>query len=166
MLVLYVFYSNNRWMVSELSINSVRRSDDDLYECQARNEGGKFFKTGHIQVEFGPTFEEQPMTEQWSWDQNPINLTCIATGIPNATITWWSNDREIDREIIDRNMKVVGHGPRSDLIVTPLDLQYYGRYTCKAVNPHGEAFQEIELKEAREPSYIQQVNIEEDYLFD
>jgi hypothetical protein len=37
-----------------------------------------------------------------------------------------------------------------------LDLQYYGRYTCKAVNPHGESFYEIELKEAREPSYIQQ----------
>ena len=39
------------WMVSELIINNVRRSDDDLYECQARNEGGKYFKTGHIQVQ-------------------------------------------------------------------------------------------------------------------
>ncbi len=47
-------------------------------------------------------------------------------------VTWWSREREIDREIIDRNLKVVGHGPRSDLIVTPLDLQYYGMYTCKA----------------------------------
>ena len=96
-----------------------------------------------FQVEFPPTFEEQPMKEQWSWDQNPINLTCIATAIPNATITWWYRDREINREIIDRNYRVFGHGPRSDLIVTPLDLQYYGRYTCKAINPHGEAFTEI-----------------------
>lgn len=144
------------WSVSELIINSVQRKDDGLYECQARNEGGQFFKSGHIQVEFPPSFEEQPMDDQWSWDQNPINLTCIATAIPNATLTWWVRDREIDREIIDRNYKVVGHGPRSDLIVTPLDLQYYGRYTCKAVNPHGEAFHEIELNEAREPSYIQQ----------
>jgi neural cell adhesion molecule len=96
------------------------------------------------------------MSEQWSWDQNPINLTCIATAIPNATLTWWVRDREINREIVDRNYNVIGHGPRSDLIVTPLDLQYYGRYTCKAVNPHGESFYEIELKEAREPSYIQQ----------
>ena len=71
------------------------------------------------------------MKDQWSWDQNPINLTCIATAIPNATITWWYRDREIEREIIDRNYRVYGHGPRSDLIVTPLDLQYYGRYTCK-----------------------------------
>ena len=43
--------------------------------------------------------------------------------------------------------KVVGHGPRSDLIITPLDLQYFGRYTCKAVNPHGEAFFEIDLSQ-------------------
>jgi len=144
------------WKVSELIINGVQRQDDGLYECQARNEGGQFFKSGHIQVEFPPTFEEQPMKEQWSWDQNPINLTCIATAIPNATITWWYRDREINREIIDRNYRVYGHGPRSDLIVTPLDLQYYGRYTCKAINPHGESFYEIELKEAREPGSLQQ----------
>jgi len=144
------------WKVSELIINGVQRQDDGLYECQARNEGGQFFKSGHIQVEFPPTFEEQPMSEQWSWDQNPINLTCIATAIPNATITWWYRDREINREIIDRNYRVFGHGPRSDLIVTPLDLQYYGRYTCKAINPHGEAFYEIDLREAREPGTIQQ----------
>ena len=31
-------------------INGVQRQDDGLYECQARNEGGQFFKSGHIQV--------------------------------------------------------------------------------------------------------------------
>ena len=96
------------------------------------------------------------MDQQWTWDQNPINLTCISTAIPNATITWWFNDREIDRELIDRNYEIYGKGPRSDLIVTPLSLQYYGRYTCKSENPHGDASHEIELIEAREPSYVQQ----------
>ena len=62
-----------------------------------------------------------------------------------------------DNNLLFSRFQVVGHGPRSDLIITPLDLQYYGRYTCKAVNPHGEAFFEIDLKEAREPSYVQQV---------
>ena len=47
------------------------------------------------------------MDDQWSWDQNPVNLTCIATSIPNATLTWWYRDREINREIIDRNYKVL-----------------------------------------------------------
>ncbi len=39
-----------RWRVSEIVISDVKRRDDGLYECQARNEGGKFFKSGHIQV--------------------------------------------------------------------------------------------------------------------
>ncbi|CAB4060805.1 NCAM [Lepeophtheirus salmonis] len=129
-----------KWRVSELTISNVARKDDGLYE-----------------LEFSPTFEEQPMDKQWSWDQNPINLTCIATAIPNATISWWIRDREIDREIIDRNYRVFGKGPRSDLIVTPLTRQYYGRYTCKAFNNHGQASHEISLKEAEEPSMIQQV---------
>ena len=60
-----------------------------------------------LQVEFAPTFEEQPMYDEWSWDQNPMNLTCISTAIPNATLTWWYEDREIGREIIDRNYKVL-----------------------------------------------------------
>ena len=46
------------------------------------------------------------MKGEWSWDQNPMNLTCIATAIPNATLTWWYEDREIGREIIDRNYEV------------------------------------------------------------
>ena len=38
------------WAVSEIIISDIQRKDDGLYECQARNEGGQFFKSGHIQV--------------------------------------------------------------------------------------------------------------------
>jgi hypothetical protein len=54
--------------------------------------------------------------------QNPVNLTCIATAIPNATITWWVRDREINREIIDRNMQV---NLQSLLLCMYLSLPYY-----------------------------------------
>jgi hypothetical protein len=45
-----VFLLPCRWLVSEIIISGVERKDDGLYECQARNEGGTYFKSGHIQV--------------------------------------------------------------------------------------------------------------------
>jgi len=44
---------------------------------------------GHLTVEFQPTFLNTPMREAWSWDSRPVNLSCMAEGIPNATITWF-----------------------------------------------------------------------------
>ena len=44
--------------------------------------------------------------------------------------------------------------------MTPLRSDYYGFYECKAQNPHGIAFHQIELEEAREPSVIQQAIID------
>ena len=58
-------------------IEHVKRSDDGLYECQAVNIGGKFFKSGHIAVEFPPTFEDQVIVKEWSWDQRSVNLSCL-----------------------------------------------------------------------------------------
>ena len=65
-----------QWMESTIIIDEVRRGDDGLYECQAQNEGGILIKSGHIQVEFKPTFEDQNVNEAWSWDQKPVTLTC------------------------------------------------------------------------------------------
>jgi len=150
------------WRKSSIIIDKVNRSDDGLYECQAENEGGRFYKSGHITVEFGPTFEDQLYDKEWSWDQRPIKLSCIATAIPNATVTWWFKGKEIGRSNgdLDRNFIIKGHGPTSELTVTPLRSDYYGFYECKAENPHGIAFHEIELEEAREPSKIQQAIID------
>ena len=58
---------------------------------------------------------------------------------------------------MDRNFEILGHGPTSELTVTPLRDDYYGFYECKAENPHGIAFHQIELEKASEPSPIQQV---------
>jgi len=153
------------WRKSTIIIDGVRREDDGLYECQAENEGGRFYKSGHITVEFGPTFEDQLYKKEWSWDQRPIKLSCIATAIPNATVTWWFRGKEIGRSgagsgDLDRNFNVRGHGPTTELTITPLRSDYYGFYKCKAENPYGIAYHEIELEEAREPSKIQQVIID------
>ena len=66
-----------KWQESIISIDIVTRKDDGLYECQAVNEGGKYFKSCHLAVEFGPTFEDQEMSKEWSWDQRTTNLSCM-----------------------------------------------------------------------------------------
>ena len=86
------------------------------------------------------------------------NLKCLfsATGIPNATITWWYRTYEIGREDHDKNFKIHGRGPLSLLEVAPLSGKYFGDYRCHAENPHGAANHTIELILAQEPTQIQQ----------
>lgn len=146
--------------IGTLSISKILRTDDGLYECIAKNEGGTAFKNGHLTVEFKPSFTNTPMQEAWSWQNNPVNITCLAESIPNASISWRLNDIELNERYIDINLKKFGEGPQSTLQVLPLDRKYYGRYTCKAVNPHGSAEHVITLKEARAPSAILQAKLE------
>jgi len=158
-------YTSNgeaEWLESTLNIDGVLRTDDGLYECMAENKGGTYFKSGHITVEFPPTFEDQPIKKEWSWDEMPVNVTCIATSIPNATISWWYNDDiEIGRDDLDQNYQIIGRGPASVLRVTPSAIKYYREYKCRAENPLGAAEYEIELEEAREPGVINQAKLEE-----
>lgn len=108
-------------------------------------------------VEFPPSFENTPINETWTWERNPVNLTCIAESIPNATINWRLNDRDIENDI---HVRKYGSGPVSTLLVTPLSNQYYGAYTCVAMNIHGGANHTIFLKEAFRPSFHIQAKME------
>ncbi|XP_065347050.1 fasciclin-2 isoform X4 [Cloeon dipterum] len=140
-----------------LTITDVVKSDDGLYACIATNKGGEALKNGHITVEFAPTFALTPLKEAWSWDNHPVNISCIAESIPNATITWRLNEREIDR---DGNIKQIGNGPGSILQIIPIDRRYYGVYKCVGKNIHGEAQHDILLREAHPPSEILQAKRE------
>ncbi|KAJ9592055.1 hypothetical protein L9F63_001394, partial [Diploptera punctata] len=144
--------------IGSLIISSILRTDDGLYECIASNMGGTATKMGHLTVEFAPSFANTPMHEAWSWHDNPVNLTCLAESIPNATITWYSKGNELLRP--DPNIQTFGNGPISTLRITPRNIKYYGYYKCKAQNTHGVAEHKIELKEAKPPSEIFQAKLE------
>ncbi|XP_034666340.1 fasciclin-2 isoform X3 [Drosophila subobscura] len=137
-----------------LRIANAERTDDGLYQCIAKNKGAEAFKTGHITVEFGPDFSQmKELPPVFTWDQRKANLSCLAMGIPNATIEWHWNGRKI-KELYDTNLKIVGTGPRSDLIVHPVTRQYYSAYKCIATNIHGTAEHDMQLKEARVPEFV------------
>jgi neurocan core protein len=103
--------------IGTLHLENLVRSDDGLYGCTARNEGGEAYVNGHLEVQFPPTFTGVPNVDiYYSWNDNPVNLSCIAESIPNATIRWYfgSNLYEAYR---NRNLRVFGEGPISVLQV-------------------------------------------------
>ncbi|XP_034489459.1 fasciclin-2 isoform X3 [Drosophila innubila] len=137
-----------------LRITKSTRMDDGLYQCIASNKGDTAYKTGHIAVEFPPDFSHmKELPPVFSWEQRKANLSCLAMGIPNATIEWRWNGRNI-KDLYDTNLKIEGTGPRSDLIVHPVTRQYYSAYKCIATNIHGIAEQDMQLKEARVPDFV------------
>ncbi|XP_029170812.1 fasciclin-2 isoform X2 [Nylanderia fulva] len=145
--------------VGTLSINNALTSDDGLYECVAKNRGGVAYKNGHVTVEFPPTFRSMSNKTFLSWEQRPVNLTCIAESIPNATIRWtWRGDQRVDDQV---SFQVLGNGPISILEVRPVDHRFYTTYKCIAANPHGTREILIDLKEGTKPSEILKANMVE-----
>lgn len=143
--------------IGTLAISKIIRSDDGLYECLARNKGDTAYKVGHITVEYPPSFEHMKgLPPIYSWEERRANLSCLAMGIPNATIEWRWNDRLI-REMYDKNLQIEEDGRgRSDLLVIPADRRYYSAFKCIATNRLGRVEHTMELREARIPEVVVQ----------
>ncbi|KAL2737107.1 fasciclin-2 isoform X5 [Vespula maculifrons] len=145
--------------VGTLNIRDVLRSYDGLYECVAENAGGVAHKNGHVTVEFPPSFAFMRNNTVWSWDRRPVNLTCIAESIPNATITWMmAGNKKIENV---PEIKQYGKGPTSILMVVPLDGRYYTDYKCIAANSHGTREIVIQLRQATRPNELLQAKMAE-----
>lgn len=141
-----------------LSFLKLKRSDDGLYECIAKNKAGEMRKNGHITTEFAPNFESSKnQLPVWTWNKKPGNLSCIAESIPNATIEWRINDRQI---INDNIFKIIDKGAQSFLIVNHNDSPHlFAKYKCIATNRLGKAEHYVELKRATVPQPIQQAKV-------
>jgi len=146
--------------VGTLSLNNALTDNDGLYECVAKNKGGIAYKNGHLTVEFPPSFRNMPNKTVWSWEQRPVNLTCIAESIPNATIRWTFHGHDKLDET-DMSLMQIGNGPISILRVIPQDRRYYTNYKCIAANTHGTREHLIELREATRPGSLLSVKMAE-----
>ncbi|XP_046600374.1 fasciclin-2 isoform X2 [Neodiprion lecontei] len=150
---------NASWVTTgQLTIDVLRRSDDGLYECKAHNKGGDAWKNGHITVEYPPNFESMTNHTVWSWNQRPVNLTCIANSIPNATIRWQFMTRDT---VNDPRFRQIGNGPQSILIIDTQDSRYYNEYKCIASNIHGTREYTFSLKEGQKPGKLMKARISE-----
>ncbi|KAG1658629.1 Fasciclin-2 [Nymphon striatum] len=145
------------WTVTQLTILNVSRSDDGLYSCVSENQGGQVELKGHITVQHAPLMYETPSTEVVSWQENPLNMTCVARSIPNATIEWWYNNGKLQSG--SGGYKIFGNGPISVLNIEKPTERDYGSYSCKAINPIGSNETRITLKEVFRPGRLMQAII-------
>ena len=145
-----------------VKINNLMRTDDGLYTCIATNKVGESRKIGHLTTEFKPNFDHyKDNIPVWTWGNKVGNLSCLAVSVPNATITWKWNGKNIPRFENDTNFQQIGSGPLSNLIVNPNgNRQYYSRYRCIAKNLLGENEHYIELKEATIPGSVRQPQVD------
>lgn len=149
----YTFESKNIGLNEiefRMKIDAVTRKDDGLYFCRAKNKAGVTEVVGHIQVEYAPDLS-LTNTNVKTWASNPVNLTCIAEAIPNATISWRFNNEDIRYQQSDSFAIHEGNGI-SHLLVKPNAGKYvYGTYLCVAENLKGIKTVEIRLTEAFSP---------------
>lgn len=139
-----------------LIISQMSRHHDGLYQCLARNKGDTGFEVGHITVEYQPNFDHmKDLPPVYSWEERVANLSCMAMALPNATIEWRWNDRLI-KDLHDKFLEIVEEGPRSDLLVKPVERRYFTAYRCIAVNRLGRAEHIMELREGRLPPPVAQ----------
>ncbi|XP_011552583.2 fasciclin-2 isoform X3 [Plutella xylostella] len=140
-----------------IHIAKLNRTDDGLYECIANNDGGEARKNGHLTVQFKPSFDHMPNVPIWSWNGQPVNISCVAESIPNATIKWKFHELDL---VESPHVRIYGSGPYSYVTVTPRDTALYGYYKCIATNTLGEADHTIHLREAFPPGPIVQARQE------
>ena len=142
-----------------MSILGVQRQDDGLYYCIATNKIGKTDQIGHLQVEFKPDLTKTPKLVK-TWADRPVNLTCIVSSIPNATVSWYLHSNRLSDNSFytiqnEDDLSNFKHGftGLNYLKINPKGTStIYGDYTCRAENKHGYDFAIINLSQAHRPT--------------
>ncbi|KAM4796723.1 neural cell adhesion molecule 2 isoform 2-T2 [Rhinophrynus dorsalis] len=135
---------------STLHIKTVMLSDAGRYDCEAASRIGGHQKSMYLNIEYAPKFISN-QTVFYSWENNPINISCDVTSNPPSSI-YWSREKLLLPARNITNIKTYRDGKRILLEITPLSDNDFGRYNCTAINSIGSRIQEYILTLADVPS--------------
>ena len=57
-----------------------------------------YFSFLFISIAVSPDMSSTPKTLEKTWNGNPVNLTCISEAIPNASISWFYDNKKIQND--------------------------------------------------------------------
>lgn len=88
-----------------------------------------------------PVILPATLTEYTAVEGDKVEMKCYASGSPKPQIVWYKRSLEITEE--DTGVQTTEDGT---IIIDSVKDTDHGPYTCKAINPAGEASQDILLK--------------------
>ncbi|XP_062236131.1 LOW QUALITY PROTEIN: neural cell adhesion molecule 2-like [Platichthys flesus] len=135
---------------SVLTISGVRLADLGRFDCEALSRIGGHQKSMFLDIEYIPKFLTNH-TIFYSWEGNPVNISCDVMSNPPATMLWRRERLTISAEAT-ANTRVHSAEGKSVLEVTPMSDRDFGRYNCTARNNIGVRYQEFILAQADVPS--------------
>ncbi|NXD30256.1 NCAM2 protein, partial [Spelaeornis formosus] len=97
-----------------------------------------------------PTFVSN-QTMYYSWEGNPINISCEVLANPSASIHWKRGKLVLPVKNIT-HLKTYSTGRKLILEIAPTSENDFGRYNCTATNRIGTRYQEYTLGQANVPS--------------
>uniref|UniRef100_A0A4W3JWV4 Hemicentin 1 n=1 Tax=Callorhinchus milii TaxID=7868 RepID=A0A4W3JWV4_CALMI len=123
---------SNRGMA--LQITRAELGDTGVYTCVASNEAGEVSKHFNLKVLDPPRINGSDLPEETSVVvNNPLELLCIATGIPAPVLTWMKDGRPLPQT---ETIRVLRGG--EVLRVANAQVEDTGRYTCLASTTAGD----------------------------
>ncbi|XP_066248839.1 neuroglian isoform X1 [Euwallacea similis] len=129
-----------------LIIERLVKSDTANYGCNATNSLGYVYKDVYVNVQaLSPEITEAPR-DTAAVDDQSINMTCKVMGAPRPTIKWIRNGEELT----GGRFRVQESG---DLLITDIQFDDRGNYTCYAENKLGKASANARL-DVKEHTYI------------
>ncbi|KAM6893824.1 neural cell adhesion molecule 2 isoform 1-T1 [Xenentodon cancila] len=134
---------------SVLTISGVRLTDLGRFDCEAQSRIGGHQKSMFLDIEYIPKFLTNH-TIYYSWEGNPVNISCDVMSNPPATMLWRRERLTISEGT--PNMQIHRAEGKSVLEVTPMSDRDFGRYNCTARNNIGVRYQEFILAQADVPS--------------
>ncbi|XP_061125073.1 neural cell adhesion molecule 2-like isoform X2 [Syngnathus typhle] len=135
---------------SVLTVSGVRLADLGRFDCEALSRIGGHQKSMFLDIEYVPKFLSNH-TIYYSWEGNPVNISCDVMSNPPATLLWGREHFAISPEGTS-NTRVHNAMGKSLLEVTPMSDRDFGRYNCTAGNNVGIRYQEFILAQADVPS--------------
>ncbi|CAH3162930.1 unnamed protein product, partial [Pocillopora meandrina] len=119
----------NRGNNNTLTIRQARLKDSGSYTCSANNSEGSKNSTFWIQVAgVSPQIIEPPKS-QFLAEGYPVNLNCVASGIPTPTFVWTFNNGDLPSGINQTD-----HEEESFLVSPSVTKGMSGTYRCTAKN--------------------------------